>query len=69
LLHLVVRSTKMSGINAKCLLIYIGMIQPEHATLKGLENLDLSDLTLGVDWAFSQVGTAYSCIRVLQNVF
>ena len=35
--------------------LLIGMIQPEHATLEGLENLDLSDLTLGIDWAFAQV--------------
>ncbi|XP_028411600.1 fatty acid amide hydrolase-like isoform X2 [Dendronephthya gigantea] len=31
-----------------------GMIQPEHATLEGFENLDLSDLTVGVDWDFAQ---------------
>ena len=43
----------MSLTNAKCL--FAGMIQPEHATLEGFENLDLSDLTLGVDWAFAQV--------------
>ena len=35
--------------------ITIGMIQPENPTLEGFENLDLSDLTLGVDWDFAQV--------------
>ena len=39
-------------------LINTGMLQPEHATLKGFENLDLSDLTLGVDWDFALVITA-----------
>lgn len=36
-------------------LMYTGLIQPKHATLEGFENLDVSDLTLGVDWSFVQV--------------
>ncbi|XP_046848767.1 fatty acid amide hydrolase-like [Xenia sp. Carnegie-2017] len=31
-----------------------GMIQPEHATLKDFENMDLSNLNIGVDWDYAQ---------------
>lgn len=33
----------------------VGMIQPEHATLKDFENMDLSNLNIGVDWDYAQV--------------
>lgn len=52
--------------NDSCILIFccsiflhaftdLGLSQPEHATLEGFENFDLSDLTMGVDWSFAEV--------------
>lgn len=36
-------------------LSHAGLIQPEHATLEGFENTDLSDIKVGIDCAFAEV--------------